>query len=244
MRKENTDIPFETLHRLYIVEGLDTLAVARTLGRRNTVILAALQQYGLVRKPPSREYLLEHYVRARETPDEIGERFGLTAAAIRHHLRKHRIPVRKRGVVHHPELHSHDWLLEHYVTNHESLYDIAALLGVRVSSVVRALIRHDVRRDQREHGSYYDRFDAAPRRQFVGQVRARILERDGYSCRWPECGTRGPRLHVHHIVRVADGGPDTEENGITLCETHHLGIAGRERDYITLFSSIVQGPLT
>ena len=53
--------------------------------------------------------------------------------------------------------------------------------------------------------------------------------RDGYKCR--ACGKSkhkdGVRLEVHHIRRMADGGTDTPDNVVTLCEdchkAHHQG---------------------
>lgn len=50
--------------------------------------------------------------------------------------------------------------------------------------------------------------------------RARILQRDGGTCRYPECeSTHG--LQIDHIVALALGGRDADENLETLCEDHH-----------------------
>lgn len=53
------------------------------------------------------------------------------------------------------------------------------------------------------------------RRTFVGTARRFILHRD-QSCRTPWCDS--PIRHADHIVRAADGGPTTPENGAGVCE--------------------------
>jgi hypothetical protein len=52
------------------------------------------------------------------------------------------------------------------------------------------------------------------------------------------------QLHVesaHHIRRVADHPELILEltNGITLCEQCHLGIRGREQEFVELFEGIL-----
>lgn len=54
------------------------------------------------------------------------------------------------------------------------------------------------------------------------ELREDVLERDSHSCQY--CGKHQPDgvgLEVHHIHRHVDGGPDEEENAVTLCEPHH-----------------------
>lgn len=59
-----------------------------------------------------------------------------------------------------------------------------------------------------------------PRRRPLPQsTRTRIMERDAYRCR--QCGSHY-RLHVDHIVAVANGGADDDENLQTLCEPCNL----------------------
>ena len=60
-------------------------------------------------------------------------------------------------------------------------------------------------------------------------LKAYAKYRDGYRCR--ACGKSkhkdGVKLEVHHIIRRADGGTDTPDNVVTLCEechkAHHRG---------------------
>ena len=47
-------------------------------------------------------------------------------------------------------------------------------------------------------------------------------ERDGYRCRVAGCETPTDRIEAHHITPLAAGGPDTVQNGVTLCHRHHL----------------------
>ncbi|MBI1406027.1 MAG: HNH endonuclease [Caulobacter sp.] len=87
-------------------------------------------------------------------------------------------------------------------------------------------------------GSYVlDEDKQAPEhdRQIPDDVRIEVLERDGFACR--QCGwTRDqlrpedPRkfLELHHIEHHRDGGPNTTENLVTLCNVHHDQVhAGR-----------------
>lgn len=61
-----------------------------------------------------------------------------------------------------------------------------------------------------------------------------ILYRDGHICQHCKGTSKDTRLHVHHIIFKRDGGSDTQENLITLCETchdqvHHGDIVLRKR---------------
>lgn len=55
-------------------------------------------------------------------------------------------------------------------------------------------------------------------------VKNRVLQRDGYRCRDPECrifvGKTNLRA-VHHILELSAGGRTTEHNLITLCDKCH-----------------------
>lgn len=51
------------------------------------------------------------------------------------------------------------------------------------------------------------------------RVRRAVLRRDR-GCRFPDCGR--PRIHAHHIVPRAGGGPHTVDNLVGLCSFHHL----------------------
>lgn len=46
-------------------------------------------------------------------------------------------------------------------------------------------------------------------------IRARIFERDDYTCQY--CGARGGRLECDHIHPVAKGGSHEDENLATAC---------------------------
>jgi 5-methylcytosine-specific restriction endonuclease McrA len=50
-------------------------------------------------------------------------------------------------------------------------------------------------------------------------VKAYVLHRDGYQCQ--KCKTRKGKLHVHHVVFRSNGGTNTPDNLITLCESCH-----------------------
>jgi hypothetical protein len=50
-----------------------------------------------------------------------------------------------------------------------------------------------------------------------------ILELHGWRCAAPGCRSMGTgRLHLHHIIPRAEGGPDDPSNLLPLCAAHHL----------------------
>jgi len=79
-------------------------------------------------------------------------------------------------------------------------------------------------------------------------VRAKILDRDEYRCRFPGC-TERCHLVVHHLVFASHGGDNAQGNLITLCHAHHnhvihAGFArarGRAPDAITWVVGTVTG---
>jgi len=50
-------------------------------------------------------------------------------------------------------------------------------------------------------------------------VKAFVLHRDGYKCQ--HCKVQKVKLHVHHIVFKSEGGTNSPDNLITLCESCH-----------------------
>jgi 5-methylcytosine-specific restriction endonuclease McrA len=50
-------------------------------------------------------------------------------------------------------------------------------------------------------------------------VKAFILNRDDHTCQ--HCKSKNKKLHVHHIIFKSNGGTDSPENLITLCEDCH-----------------------
>jgi hypothetical protein len=50
-------------------------------------------------------------------------------------------------------------------------------------------------------------------------VKAYVLHRDNYMCQ--KCKTKKGKLHVHHIIFRSNGGTNSPENLITLCESCH-----------------------
>jgi hypothetical protein len=70
--------------------------------------------------------------------------------------------------------------------------------------------------------------------------RKKIFVRDRYTCQMPGCTSRG-WLEAHHIVRWADSvaGRYDVNNGICLCRKCHKYIKNREKQYETLFRSLI-----
>ena len=54
-------------------------------------------------------------------------------------------------------------------------------------------------------------------------LRVRVLERDGHRCTigWLLGGECEETLDVDHLVPRSEGGPDDEDNLITVCHRHH-----------------------
>jgi hypothetical protein len=57
-------------------------------------------------------------------------------------------------------------------------------------------------------------------------TKAYILSRDDLSCQ--SCKKKSVKLHVHHIVFRSNGGTDTPNNLVTLCETCHKKVHAGE----------------
>lgn len=55
-------------------------------------------------------------------------------------------------------------------------------------------------------------------------TKAKILNRDGYTCQCCKGKKRDSKLEVHHIVFRSQGGSDDENNLITLCHTCHYNV--------------------
>ncbi|AKB74895.1 hypothetical protein MSLAZ_1634 [Methanosarcina lacustris Z-7289] len=59
-------------------------------------------------------------------------------------------------------------------------------------------------------------------------VKAYVLDRDGYTCQHCRGKSKDSRLHCHHIVFRSQKGTDAPENLITLCETCHKALHNGE----------------
>lgn len=55
-------------------------------------------------------------------------------------------------------------------------------------------------------------------------TKAKVLNRDGYTCQYCKGKKRDSKLEVHHIVYRSNGGSDEEDNLVTLCHTCHKGV--------------------
>lgn len=82
---------------------------------------------------------------------------------------------------------------------------------------------------------------ATPRKPLGNAKRFKILQRDGFRCQY--CGGTPPSvvLEVDHIVAVANGGDNAEENLVTACSgcnhgkfTRDVGAEQLPRDYAAL----------
>lgn len=69
-----------------------------------------------------------------------------------------------------------------------------------------------------------------------GNSKAACLNRDNYTCQC--CKTKKGTLHAHHIVYRSNGGADTLDNLITICEACHKKLHDGE---LQLFESKING---
>lgn len=67
------------------------------------------------------------------------------------------------------------------------------------------------------------RFDVAKRRSISKRTRFEIFKRENFTCAY--CGKQPPAtiLHIDHIIAVANGGSNQDENLITSCVDCNLG---------------------
>lgn len=55
-------------------------------------------------------------------------------------------------------------------------------------------------------------------------TKAKVLNRDNYTCQHCKGRRKYSKLEVHHIIYRSNGGSDEEDNLITLCHTCHKGV--------------------
>ena len=55
-------------------------------------------------------------------------------------------------------------------------------------------------------------------------TKAKVLNRDNYTCQCCKGKKKSNRLEVHHIIFRSNGGSDEEDNLITLCDTCHTNL--------------------
>ncbi len=70
-------------------------------------------------------------------------------------------------------------------------------------------------------------YQEGPQKDFYN-IKAFVLDRDGYKCQHCKGKSKDKHLQCHHIVFRSDGGPDTPENLITLCRTCHQALHAGE----------------
>ncbi len=77
------------------------------------------------------------------------------------------------------------------------------------------------------------------------ELRQERLTYDGFKCRWPAPLHEGP-LQMAHLVQSSQGGPDTIENTVSLCEMHHMvldnhaTVHGRRTAVLQLLSAFLE----
>lgn len=225
-------ITYQELYELYVIQGLSTLNIARTLHRKNEKVVQALHDFGFYTKV-TKEWLEEHYIKNEEDIEQICQQLQCKEANVRKYLRNFSIPIRykKRGITRVTLLDNPEWLYEHYVTKNLAASEISDILGCNQSSVVRALINFSINRTH-----YEPRKRGKQNRYFRPNQRTEIFTRDGYICKL--CGI-SKSLEVHHIIPVSKEGTNSINNGITLCSLCYDKITNKEQEYEDLFKKLI-----
>lgn len=116
--------------------------------------------------------------------------------------------------------------VRHRLLNGERQVDVARDLGVR-----RSTIQNIGCGRSRVVASPREIVQPTDRRAMTAARRGRIISAHGGTCAYPECrATLG--LEVDHVIALALGGPDTDENCRPLCGPHHLQKTALDRKLI------------
>lgn len=91
----------------------------------------------------------------------------------------------------------------------ESIFPISKWILETASFDIHKISNPDVKKWEYQKGQQKDFYN----------VKAFVLNRDNYTCQ--KCKTKEGKLHVHHIVFRSQGGSNSPENLITLCENCH-----------------------
>ena len=208
------------------------------------------------------------YVDERKACNDIGALYGVNGCTVRRHLRRAGVAIRhhndtKRGAKAKNRIDlDPERVAALYSKPGASRRSVAALVGASSQVVGRVLAEAGVPAKPTEPGRYagsknpnwrpdLTAAERAARRDMHKQARwrAKVYERDGYTCQC--CGdARGGNLHAHHILDHATNPGDRwgVENGTTLCAPCHrafhsaYGLTGVNRDMLDLFISVRRGP--
>jgi hypothetical protein len=63
-----------------------------------------------------------------------------------------------------------------------------------------------------------------------------VCERAKYKCEYPFCSRRN--IEVHHKIKRSQGGEDTEENLIVLCNEHHVNVHNSPRMFWACYEKL------
>lgn len=201
------------------------------------------------------------YVEDQMACTDIGVIVGINGCTVLRRLREAGVPIRhhndtKRG---RPSRNKIDLdpaqVVGQYMAPNATTKTVGAAFGVSGQVICRILREAGVPAKPPEIGRYAGsnnprwRYDLTPderaaRRDMYQQAkwRAKVYERDGYTCQC--CGdARGGNLHAHHVLAHATNPADRwkVENGVTLCAPCHrgfhsaYGLTGVNRDMLEAF---------
>ena len=107
----------------------------------------------------------------------------------------------------------------------------------RVDSIHLEDVAIDIRALQEGYQLYKWKYQKSNR--LDENLRKATLIRDDCTCQ--DCGKQDCRLEAHHIVPRRDGGNDSISNLITLCQSCHRKVTGKERLFIEKYQKIIDG---
>lgn len=66
-----------------------------------------------------------------------------------------------------------------------------------------------------------------------------VCKRADYHCEYPCCSARN--IELHHKKKRSQGGKDTEDNLIALCNTHHVQVHHSPKMFWACYERLVNG---
>jgi len=254
----------ETLCRLYVIDEKTGPEIAKIAGIRSPeTIYNWLRKYGIPRRQsrraqrpvePSKEQLIDLYVRQELSIDCIAHQTGSSESSISKLLDVYGIPKRARW----GKMAGWNKGLPLPHKQRERLSEIAKQrtgeksprYGVTLSQKTRRKIASSLKgrfrgsaNPQWKGGSRYLRHAWVSRYEYK-EWRASVYARDNYTCRMCEKPSSG-NIEAHHIRPWRDFPLLRFEvgNGITLCKICHATMKGREMDFAIRLDSILQATL-
>lgn len=254
----------DTLYDLYVNKKMTGEEIASLLKKRShQTIYNWLAKYNIPRRGqqeaqkaviPNKEELYELYKVQQLSIDTIANKMNSSESSISKFLKKYGIEIRDKT----EKMAGWNKGTKMSETQRKKLSNHAKIragekhprYGARLSRETREKISSSLKGKYRKHlNPNWRNGGITPYRRIVmGQYeyskwRKDVYERDNYICKF--CGKKSNGdIQAHHIspVRISPERILDVNNGITLCNTCHRLIHGKEEKYIEQFEEIIHPP--